>query len=303
MNKKEFLLRLKEDLSSLTDEERENALKYYEEYFEDSGEETVGEDNSPKAAADKIKESVLDKADRINKAAADGAERIREEIGTENFFKPKEEVKHEIKLEILENLDEFNKEPEKEVKEEKAEEIKNYTYANADEAVKETEDKSSGQAEQAEKIPENQNGGQNYNNEYRKLKNSNSAMKIILLICFSPIWIPVAMGLGCALFGLLMAFFSVSLALGCAALSGIVAAGAGVFSVGYGLAHIFSDFSRSIMLISSGLIATGVGIILAYLLGKLTVAIFKYEVRFLSFLGGKIFRRNRNKYASYRQGA
>ena len=41
MNKQEFLRRLKEDLSSLTDEELQNALKYYDEYFADAHEEDV----------------------------------------------------------------------------------------------------------------------------------------------------------------------------------------------------------------------------------------------------------------------
>ena len=39
MNKQEFLDRLKEDLTSLSEEERQNALKYYEEYFADAQEE------------------------------------------------------------------------------------------------------------------------------------------------------------------------------------------------------------------------------------------------------------------------
>ena len=36
MNKNEFLQKLKDDLSSLSEDERMNALKYYEEYFEDA---------------------------------------------------------------------------------------------------------------------------------------------------------------------------------------------------------------------------------------------------------------------------
>jgi len=43
VNKKEFLNRLKDDLSSLTDDERQNAIKYYEEYFDEAAEESKGE--------------------------------------------------------------------------------------------------------------------------------------------------------------------------------------------------------------------------------------------------------------------
>ena len=62
MNKNEFLNRLKEDLSSLTDQEIANALKYYEEYFADAGddgEETViSEFVSPENIASKIKDEL-----------------------------------------------------------------------------------------------------------------------------------------------------------------------------------------------------------------------------------------------------
>ena len=43
MDKKEFLNTLKEDLSSLSEDERQNALKYYEEYFADAAEDAKGE--------------------------------------------------------------------------------------------------------------------------------------------------------------------------------------------------------------------------------------------------------------------
>jgi len=64
MNKNEFLNRLKEDLSSLSDEERLNALKYYEEYFADAGEEMeeeiITEFVSPEDLAHKIEEELAE---------------------------------------------------------------------------------------------------------------------------------------------------------------------------------------------------------------------------------------------------
>jgi len=58
MNKNEFLQRLKDDLSALSDVERQNAMKYYEEYFAEANdereEEITEEFVSPEYLAHKI---------------------------------------------------------------------------------------------------------------------------------------------------------------------------------------------------------------------------------------------------------
>ncbi|MCL1792418.1 MAG: DUF1700 domain-containing protein [Oscillospiraceae bacterium] len=70
MNKKDFLSRLKEDLSSLTDDERQNAIKYYEEYFddaaEDAKEETSSQFMSPEDLAKKIEAELAEIAESEN---------------------------------------------------------------------------------------------------------------------------------------------------------------------------------------------------------------------------------------------
>ena len=52
MNKNDFMNRINEDLSSLTDEERADALKYYEEYFAEAAED--GENESVDELAQRI---------------------------------------------------------------------------------------------------------------------------------------------------------------------------------------------------------------------------------------------------------
>ena len=70
MNRIEFLNRLKEDLSSLSDEERQNALKYYEEYFADAAEDDKYNISdqfvSPDELAHKIELELSDHARREN---------------------------------------------------------------------------------------------------------------------------------------------------------------------------------------------------------------------------------------------
>lgn len=59
MDKREFLERLRMQLSDLTDEERTEALEYYEEYFADAGEENEGDViaslGTPEQVAEQIK--------------------------------------------------------------------------------------------------------------------------------------------------------------------------------------------------------------------------------------------------------
>jgi len=219
MNKQDFLNKLKEDLSSLTDEELKNALKYYDEYFADAHEEEV-----------------------------------EQQIEEFNF---EEDIK-----EAAEN---------------------NATFVNLTEPVRLVPE-----IQEKPDVPSNNNSN---GREIKKLKKKSRAMIIILLICFSPMWLPVAMAAAGALFALLMAFLSLSIGLGCAAVGGLVAAGAGVFSIGYGVMHIFmAEIGEALYNISVGLVATGVGIILAYIFGKLALMLFRYEFKFLGFLGKKIFK-------------
>jgi len=84
MNKNEFLNRLKEDLSSLSDEERQNALKYYEEYFTEAAENQTGE-------------SVEDMACRIEKEFAVLA------LSEPSFKGPEQPITVEIKKEEKKN--------------------------------------------------------------------------------------------------------------------------------------------------------------------------------------------------------
>ncbi|MCL2095656.1 MAG: DUF1700 domain-containing protein [Oscillospiraceae bacterium] len=64
MNKKEFLQKLRDDLTSLTEEERISALKYYDEYFSEAEEEKdneiITELKSPEELADRIEEELAE---------------------------------------------------------------------------------------------------------------------------------------------------------------------------------------------------------------------------------------------------
>ena len=56
MNKNEYLKILRENLTALSDDERENALSYYEEFFNDleSDEQAISALGSPETVAEQI---------------------------------------------------------------------------------------------------------------------------------------------------------------------------------------------------------------------------------------------------------
>lgn len=59
MNKKEFLDKLNQKLAELSQEERESAMKYYEDYFEDAGEEKEQEVISQLGSPEEIAKGIL----------------------------------------------------------------------------------------------------------------------------------------------------------------------------------------------------------------------------------------------------
>lgn len=77
MNRKEYMRQLERELKLLPKKEREEALLYYEEYFEDSGEEkeaqAIEELGNPKNAASQIlKELAIKRLDKPKKAGKKG---------------------------------------------------------------------------------------------------------------------------------------------------------------------------------------------------------------------------------------
>jgi len=211
MDKQEFLGRLKEDLSSLTDEELQNALKYYDEYFADSHEENV--------------------------------EQRIEEYNEAEDFKEEVEVTETEELAQVQALSDIN-------------------HAQEEQVISQ-----------------------------RPLRKQKSMLLLVVLICFAPILLPLAVAAASTLFALLMVALSVIFALGCTAIAGFLTAGAGIFSVGYGIVQLFfMNISDGLYHISVGLVSTGIGILLAYFFGKLTFAVLKYKFRFIGFVGRKIFK-------------
>jgi len=256
MNKIEFLQKLKEDLSSLSDEERTNALKYYEEYFADAGEEkeeTIAESVSPEDLANKIQEEI---AALENKEPAANPE--ESEKNDENIFREEIPEKEEIPEEIVIQIK----------KEEKNEE---------DEADEENEEETVQTDGQYQKNIYNSSQTKNNN------AGNNNTLKIILIICTIPIWGPFAITLASVAFGLAMGFFGIAIGVASIALSGFVMIGAGAFLVGTGVFYLFVDAFSGFTSLGAGFLVVGLGIFMAYGFTKLTKLMFKSQFKFVKW--------------------
>jgi len=262
MNKNEFLKRLKSDLSSLSEEERLNALKYYEEYFADAGEdmeeEIIMEFVSPENLAHKIQDD--DAAKNIFSEEPPAApeppkliltDSIDEIIGVHKIEEDKKEKKD--KEEEKEIIIEIKKEEKKEEKKENA-----FKYQP-----------------------------QNRNNNYRKAYNPNKADEraiiTILLLCAAPIWLPIAIALASAAFGIFMAVMGAAFAVAAVAVAGFLMLGLGFVQIGFGITNIFFDLYSAFSFIGSGFIVAGLGLIMAFGFTKLAAVMFKSQFKFINW--------------------
>jgi len=230
MTKLEFMKELESLLPDIPLEERDEALQYYNGYFDDAGEdhedEIMKELGSPKRVASIIK------AD-LNSNATD-----RESRGyfTENGYQDTIYNEYEIVGATKKDSDNANQ-------------------AN---------NSATNNANQTNNTNAN-NASANQNNQQSKPnKNSNSGL-IILLIIFSPIWFPLAMSIFGVILGVVAAVLGLIFGLGAAGVA-MIAAGIALFIAG--LIQITVPFI-GLLLCGGGLIIFGLGMLFVLFTGFL----------------------------------
>ena len=115
-----------------------------------------------------------------------------------------------------------------------------------------------------------------------KQKASN-AWLIVLAICGSPIWLPLALGLIIVIAAMALSLFIVIVSFSAASIAIMVS---GLFASGVGIVTVFSHVPTGIFMMGTGLLCTGIGILifigmvqLARLLKKALLALVKSRVR------------------------
>lgn len=112
---------------------------------------------------------------------------------------------------------------------------------------------------------------------------ASNAWLIVLAICGSPVWLPLALALIIVIAAVVLSIFIIIISFSAASIAIMVA---GLFTSGIGIVTVFSHVPTGIFMMGSGLICAGVGILifigmfqLARLLKKALFAIMKACVR------------------------
>lgn len=225
MTKYEFLGDLSRLLSDLPEEEKRQAMKYYEDYFSDAGEsqeqEVIRELGSPEKVAEQIK---ADTSQEIEYGEGSSA-------SVQDFIQPYHSPAHDTQGHQRDQTQEHWQNGETRQTE--------YTQDN----------RTNGQAQQA-------------SSQAASSSNSNTALIIIIAIVTSPIWLTALTGILGAIVGIFSAALGILAAL---VLGGAGVAIGGIASVGGGIITCLTgEAAAGILAIGIGCILFSVGSILCY---------------------------------------
>jgi len=298
MSKQEFLANLKAELSFISLDEKEDAIKYYEEYFEDAGEENeqaiLIELGSPKELSLKILDDLGYTKDGLRKSKIGNielklVETIEEIDGMEKIaevaeIKEVEQVQEIPKAEQVQKIEEV-----KEIKE--AEEIIELEEIDVSEN-KTTDTTDTG----------NKQAPPKYNTAPQQKQNnpSNKLLIVVLLVLSSPIWAPIFFGMLAVVVALFFTFFGVSISFFCAAIGGAAAAISGIGLIVYGVFMVFSNLLAALTAIGSGFLCLGAGMIIGYIFFRLSILLFKWQFKITAKLFKVIFGAIGNMFSGRR---
>lgn len=237
MTKLEFMKELESLLPDIPLEERNEALQYYNGYFEDAGEEH--EDEVMKDLGSPSKVAAIIKADLNSNAA----ERENRGYFTERGYQ--DTIYNEVKYEVVDAA---------EMKKEQQEQTNN-TNNNSSNANGTYNSKS---GYQSNSNYTNGAAGQSaYYNKNSNNKNQNTGLYLIIGIFTFPIWFPLLMSAFGIAIGIFATIFGLIFGFGAAGIAMIVA---GIVCFIAGLVQISIPFV-GVLLIGGGLIILGLGML------------------------------------------
>lgn len=253
MNRIEFLRQLEVLLSGISQSEKEEAIQYYNDYFDDAGAENETEViralGSPAKVAETIKSGLSGKNQ-------DDLEFTERGCSSKNVhYNEVMPVQHE----------EDKKKGRSDSRDKAAQGGYTNSYANAYQNSGNQggsqQNQNSGQGYQNQNYngqnPYRQGGSTNHKNDTGKI-----VLIVLLLILFSPVWIPVFGGIFGTLIGLAAALIGIFIAIAASAVALIVA---GIVIFGVSIAKLFVAPLIGIFLLGASLLVTGLGILLMLL--------------------------------------
>ena len=260
MTKLEFMKQLKSLLSDIPLEEREEALQYYNGYFDDAGEDHVEE--IMKELGSPIKVAAIIKAD-LNSNATD-----RESRGyfTENGYQDTSYSEEKFEIVGAGNKETGNNEDTKNTGSTSNSYNANNDY-NTNNAYNANNGYNTNNANSNWNQGENNNQGTGKATNSNNNQNKNSNILLIILICIFAI--PVGLPLIISAFGILISIIATifGLVLGFG-IAGITMIGAGIALLAAGLVQISVPFV-GLLLCGSGCIVLGLGMLFTVASGAL----------------------------------
>ncbi|MDO5294720.1 MAG: DUF1700 domain-containing protein [bacterium] len=252
MSKEEFLKNLEQLLFDIPKEEKEEALRYYQDYFEDAvgvdEDKIIKEIGTPEKVARQIKVNLYNKAS--NEAG------VYTETGYSNAFF--EDGKEEIDL-VGNVQGQQNKE----------QQYSNTAYGNNN---------------YGNSAYGNQQYG-NATNQRSANKSSNNILLIIVLVLTCPIWGGAAFGI---IVGLAATVFGLTIGFGAAFLGLLIG---GIVLVGTGIGQVFVNPLAGMLLIGCGFILLALAICFLSLVMLITTKLIPAIVKGIRFVWDKLFGR------------
>lgn len=260
MSKQEFMRELESLLSDIPAEEREEALRYYDGYFEDAGveqeEEILKELGSPGKVARMIKDELLANAD----------ERKSRGYFTEKGYNVPDDSEDKYELINPSNVQDHNRE---------------HT---------ENSDDRKGTLHQAENIYQNVNNNQSYYNQtLAGSNNTNKVLLILLAVCTSFIWLPLLLGAAGIVIGIAAVMLGLIFVFG---IAGVCMMIFGISLIISGLIHLAYHITGA-LLAGGGLIILGIGMLQTLVFVIICKKLLPAMVRGLVNLCSRPFRKRR----------
>lgn len=260
MNKDVFLRELAELLNDISIEEKEEAIGYYEAYFDDAGpenEESIIEQlQSPQKIADVIKAGLADE-DSVGEFTENG------------YSDTRFEERNEISKSVKENNNHKGPHISKEA----------FNKKNSDSGKKTYNDNKY-----------NNNSSKDSHTQDTNQKVLKIILIVVLCIVALPVILPVGFGFIGLIFGFICAVFGLVIAV---ALTAIALDIAGIIVFAAGIGHIFTNVGIGIAACGAGLIIFAIGILLTLFTILLFATVLPWIFKGISTIWGRIVNNRR----------
>ena len=293
MNRAEFMKRLSELLYDVSPSEREEAIQYYNDYFDDAGAENersvIVSLGTPEQVARTIKAGLFDggNAGEFTEKGFSSQTQVNENeiidlqkaYNKENTYSRQNNYGQQNNYSQQNNYNRQNN----------YEQQNNYNRQNSY-GRQNTYSQQNGYGQQDNYSQQNNYGQQNTGSNQQNSKKPMSGGTIALVVVLCVLASPFLLGLFGSVIGILIGFFGaifgIVVGLGAASLALLIV---GIFMFAYGIILIFTIPLGGLCMMGGALICAAVGIVLLWLVGLICAGLIPASIRALVSLTQRLF--------------